>query len=334
MVKSRPMNNIIKDKSYGIIPVFKRGNDYLFCVVLHNAGHWAFPKGHLIENETPLDTAKREFYEETGIDQCSISKNISFEEKYNFEEGGKIIEKIVIYFLGFTDKLEIKTPEKFKLEILDAKWLTYDETLKLLTYETAKDLLKKVKDYLQRNNRNMTFKELLIKLIEKNSDIEKIELVKYIPKTNRAHDDCFLVNANEITKKFLNDKLKDIKDPFLLGFNSKVLLKNGEIRHIPLLDFSFSKIENYDINRVSKVLSLLKLKKGCIIWSGKCYHFMGENLLTQKEWENLMEQCRLFPEIGEKFINRQLQFGRATIRISTNYLKPTEPFLIKEFQAV
>ncbi len=143
--------NIIKDKSYGIIPVFRKDNtnDYLFCVILHKAGHWAFPKGHLIANETPLDAAKRELYEKTGITQCSVYENISFEEKYDFEEDNQITEKTVVYFLGFVDKLEIKTPEKFKSEILDAKWLTYNEALKLLTHETTKDMLKKVKDYLE-----------------------------------------------------------------------------------------------------------------------------------------------------------------------------------------
>ncbi len=152
------MNNFIKDKSYGIIPVFKKdNNNYLFCVILHKAGHWAFPKGHLIGNETPLDTAKRELYEETGIDKCSISENISFEERYDFEEDNQIIEKTVIYFLGFVGKPEINTPEKFKSEILDTKWLTYNEALKLLTHRKTKDILRKVKDYLEHEEKNKIY---------------------------------------------------------------------------------------------------------------------------------------------------------------------------------
>jgi 8-oxo-dGTP pyrophosphatase MutT (NUDIX family) len=142
----------MKDISYGIIPVFKKDKDCLFCLVLHKAGHWAFPKGHLIGNEKPLDTAKRELYEEAGITRCSIRENVLFEEKYSYEDNGQNIEKIVTYFLGFIYEPEINIPEKFKLEILDAKLLIYDEAMKLLTYETAKDLLKKVKDYLLRNS--------------------------------------------------------------------------------------------------------------------------------------------------------------------------------------
>ena len=142
----------MKDISYGIIPVFKKAdNGFLFCIVHHQASHWAFPKGHLIGDETPLETAKRELYEETGINQCSILDNVSFEEKYNFEQNSQIIEKTVIYFLGFVDELKISTPEKFKSEILETKWVTYDEAMKLLTYDTAKDILKKVKIYLEKN---------------------------------------------------------------------------------------------------------------------------------------------------------------------------------------
>jgi len=139
-----------KDQSYGIIPVYEKEKKLYFLMVLHKAGHWAFPKGHLIGNETPLETAKRELYEETGIKDCKIikPKNISFEEKYSFEENGQIFDKTVNYFIGLVKNKSTKTPSKFKKEILSTRWATYSEAINLLTYKEAKDMLKKVKEYL------------------------------------------------------------------------------------------------------------------------------------------------------------------------------------------
>ena len=38
----------------------------LFLLIQHQAGHWAFPKGHANPGESPAETARREFAEETG----------------------------------------------------------------------------------------------------------------------------------------------------------------------------------------------------------------------------------------------------------------------------
>ncbi|MFH1956401.1 MAG: NUDIX domain-containing protein [Patescibacteria group bacterium] len=135
------------DNSYGIIPVFKKDNgEYLFLIVLHSEGrHWAFPKGHPLQNEAPIDTAKRELYEETGITDCVIPENITFEENYSFEQDGRKINKTVTYFLGFTDNQKIETSKEFDQEISENRWVDYDEALRLITYDEAKEMLKKLK---------------------------------------------------------------------------------------------------------------------------------------------------------------------------------------------
>ena len=137
------------EHSYGIIPVFKKNNDFEFLLVHHNMGHWAFPKGHPLLGETTEETAKRELFEETGIKNCAISKGISFEEKYIFEKGGKKISKTVTYLLGFIKDKNTTTPQKFKEEISETKWVDYNEALNLLTYDEAKKILEQVNDYLK-----------------------------------------------------------------------------------------------------------------------------------------------------------------------------------------
>jgi len=61
--------------SYGLL-MYKVKNQQLFVFIAHPGGpffknkqdgYWTIPKGEPSENEEPLNTAKREFFEETGI---------------------------------------------------------------------------------------------------------------------------------------------------------------------------------------------------------------------------------------------------------------------------
>ena len=56
-----------QDSAVGIIPVYKQGDRFLFCLVKHADGHWGFPKGHKEEGESDEGAALRELREETGI---------------------------------------------------------------------------------------------------------------------------------------------------------------------------------------------------------------------------------------------------------------------------
>ena len=56
------------EKSCGAI-VFRKfhGNIELLLIKHANGGHWSFPKGHVEEGETEVETALREVHEETGL---------------------------------------------------------------------------------------------------------------------------------------------------------------------------------------------------------------------------------------------------------------------------
>ena len=48
--------------------VFTRENGHiLFAVVQEQSGAYSFPKGHMENNETEMETARREILEETGL---------------------------------------------------------------------------------------------------------------------------------------------------------------------------------------------------------------------------------------------------------------------------
>jgi 8-oxo-dGTP pyrophosphatase MutT (NUDIX family)/RimJ/RimL family protein N-acetyltransferase len=103
--------------------------------------HWGFPKGHMEENEDEVDTTLREVYEETGL-------NIKIIDKFRVETEYFVsiyVLKKVIYFIGISNDTNVKIQTE---EIGDYKWLSFEDAMKLLTYESAKTVLNSAKEFL------------------------------------------------------------------------------------------------------------------------------------------------------------------------------------------
>ncbi len=66
-------------KSYGVIPVFKNESSFYILLVKNSkGGHWGLPKGTPEKDEKPIDTARRELFEETGIKDIDIKTEPTF----------------------------------------------------------------------------------------------------------------------------------------------------------------------------------------------------------------------------------------------------------------
>jgi len=74
-----------------------------------------------------------------------------FTEKYDFEENGKRYEKQVKYFVALIQNPEVKI---LKSELQNYKWLNFDDAMKLITYQGAKNILKKVQKYINKKGTN------------------------------------------------------------------------------------------------------------------------------------------------------------------------------------
>ncbi len=131
-----------KEKSCGAVVFAKINNEIKFLIEEMNEGHFAFPKGHVENDETELETAKREIKEETGLDVMFL---VSFKETTHYYPIDNV-EKKVIYFLA-----EAKCISDLKVqkdEVREIYFLNYDEALKALTYENDKDVLREALEYL------------------------------------------------------------------------------------------------------------------------------------------------------------------------------------------
>ena len=131
-----------RERSAGAVVFNTKTKKYL--LLHYPIGHWDFPKGHVEKGEKDVDAAKREIFEETGLE---IEILFGFNEiiKYHFKEQGVLIEKKVVYFLGITEKEEIK----LSYEHDGYAWLNYKDALERLTYDSSKKVLMKAHLFLQ-----------------------------------------------------------------------------------------------------------------------------------------------------------------------------------------
>jgi 8-oxo-dGTP pyrophosphatase MutT (NUDIX family) len=104
-----------------------------------NSGLWGFPKGHVKNGESELDTAKREILEETGISKVKFINDFRLEDVYIIDRFCNIIEKHCVYFLAIA--LNCCCLDFDKDEILKFSWFDLRQTLELLRFESQKKFI-------------------------------------------------------------------------------------------------------------------------------------------------------------------------------------------------
>ena len=136
------------EKSCGIV-LFH--SDY-FLIIQHSAksngseGHWDFPKGHIEDNETELETASRELQEETGIGDFTLIDNFKYRISYNFRKKNQLVSKEVVFFLAQSSTRQVE----LSFEHQSYSWLDFDLAHDRLTYSNAKEVLVQAKRFLEK----------------------------------------------------------------------------------------------------------------------------------------------------------------------------------------
>ncbi len=127
------------EKSCGAI-VYRRyhGNIEILLIKHINSGHWSFPKGHVEEGETEVETAQREIKEETGID---VIIDPTFRETVQYFPR-KDTQKVVVYFIAKAKNYDFVPQEE---EIAEIKWVDIGHATTVLTYENDKSIVNKAK---------------------------------------------------------------------------------------------------------------------------------------------------------------------------------------------
>lgn len=138
------------ERSFGVIPVYRKDGQAYFLLIRHNSGHWAFPKGHAEPSESEIETARRELREETGICDVTLHPEPVFEESYiktAWNDPRQTVTKVVRYFLGIVHDPRVRIQVA---EIQDYKWATYDEAHAIITFDSSRRLLEQAAQVLER----------------------------------------------------------------------------------------------------------------------------------------------------------------------------------------
>ena len=110
-------------------------------LLLNSEGEWVFPKGHVEEGETYLETAIRELHEESGVvvkEEDSIGQVDEFSFYFSKEDALKVI-KVFGFKIKEAQHITYKEDECF----IDGQWIDVDKVDSMLKHDDAKNAFKK-----------------------------------------------------------------------------------------------------------------------------------------------------------------------------------------------
>lgn len=140
---------MIKEISCGAVIYKLKDNKHSFLLVYSNRNsQWSFPKGHMESAESEIETARREILEETGIENLKFIDDFRDEIVYEIDAVGaapcrppnKKIEKHSIFFLACS--LDDNETHPQDNEIGKTQWLSFEEALKTLKFDSHRQVLK------------------------------------------------------------------------------------------------------------------------------------------------------------------------------------------------
>ncbi len=111
----------------------------LVLVVSQNGNSWSLPKGHIDEGEDKFQAAIREIYEESGISELELIKELPSYERYRIGlDGGedKSELKKIFMFLFKTKQEALKPLDPSNPEAL---WVKKEDVAGFLTHKKDKE---------------------------------------------------------------------------------------------------------------------------------------------------------------------------------------------------
>ena len=124
------------ERSCGAIVFTRRNGQILFAIVQEQGGAYSFPKGHMEGDETEMETARREVFEEINLKPAFLDGFYQQDEYALAEKPGTW--KRVTYFLAEFGNEPLVPREG---EIRRIQLLPYEEAITLFEHETTRRIL-------------------------------------------------------------------------------------------------------------------------------------------------------------------------------------------------
>lgn len=133
----------IKTEQCAMAVVICKGKILAIEEMIYGKSTISLPKGHIEENETSLETAIRECYEETNIviTESNVLKKLS---PYSYEflrPTNILIKKTLMPYLFEVDDFQNPLPKEEKM--ISVQWMDVDKFLSLCSYDTVKNTVAK-----------------------------------------------------------------------------------------------------------------------------------------------------------------------------------------------
>lgn len=132
----------MREKSCGTVTFTKIDGEIKYLLTRTDCGVYGFAKGHVEDGESERQTAVRETWEETSI-KPKIVNGFRKTIQYKLKNGN---DKTVVFFLGYFENQTPRHNEGF--EDMSYELVSYDEAMKLLTFDNTKRILKRANDFL------------------------------------------------------------------------------------------------------------------------------------------------------------------------------------------
>ena len=124
------------ERSCGAVVYTRREEQILFVVVQEKTGAYSFPKGHMEGNETELETARREIFEETGL-RPEFVEGFCQVNEYAMAEKPGTWKRVTYYLAEFGNEL----PEPQERDIKKVRLLPYEQAIGMFVHEDARRIL-------------------------------------------------------------------------------------------------------------------------------------------------------------------------------------------------
>ena len=135
-------------KSCGFVAYRRGDKETEYLIIKSTNGDIGFPKGHMEDGESELETALRELREETGV---TVEPIPGFRREAEYPLPGRNdAVKLSVYFLGrcLTENIIPQAGE-----VTEAFFLPYEEASMLLTYDSMRCILRDAKKFIEAQKR-------------------------------------------------------------------------------------------------------------------------------------------------------------------------------------
>jgi ADP-ribose pyrophosphatase YjhB (NUDIX family) len=120
--------------------------DGLVLLVSQHGTSWSLPKGHLEEGESPLEAARREIHEETGVTRLEHVRPLGSYTRYRLGADGREDRselKTIHLFLFSTDETELAPIDSDNPE---ARWVARGRVAEMLTHAKDREFFASILD--------------------------------------------------------------------------------------------------------------------------------------------------------------------------------------------